>query len=208
MRNVIVVAGSVLGALGASACCWIPAFIGAGAAGSLGLSAALAPWRPYLLILTGLFLAGGFYLAYRRPSEACCEVAPGMPLTPARKRRMNIGVMWAVALFSSAVSAYPYVAATRIGAASAPPALTPDVVLRVAGSDCPACAEGIRANLEKAPGVVGVSVEVVGDAATFSVRGAELSEETLIAAAGRAGFRAEVIPPSASHGDRAERRTR
>lgn len=73
MKTFLTYAGTALAALAASVCCWIPALLGAGAAGSLGISAALAPWRPYLLALTGLFLLGGFWMVYRKPKADCCD---------------------------------------------------------------------------------------------------------------------------------------
>lgn len=147
-----------LSGLAASACCWIPALLGAGAAGSLGVSAALAPYRPLFLILTGLFLAVGFYVVYRSPAgcrDGCCDASS----TP--KRRARIGVMWIVAAIAVASATYPYMiqaSHTRQQAAVAP-AMRDKVVISVTGMDCPACAVPIEEQLRKVPGVVAAELD-------------------------------------------------
>jgi mercuric ion transport protein len=65
---------SVLGAIGASACCIIPfALFAAGISGAwIGNLTALAPYKPYFVAGTLAFLGVGFYLVYRRPRAAAC----------------------------------------------------------------------------------------------------------------------------------------
>lgn len=65
---------SVLGAIGASACCVIPfALFALGISGAwIGNLTALAPYKPIFITATLGFLALGFYLVYRRPKAAVC----------------------------------------------------------------------------------------------------------------------------------------
>jgi len=65
---------SVLGAIGASACCVIPfALFALGISGAwIGNLTALAPYKPIFVTATLAFLALGFYLVYRRPKAAAC----------------------------------------------------------------------------------------------------------------------------------------
>ena len=65
--------GSVLSALLASLCCIGPLVFALIGAGSLGLAAALVPYRPYLLALTVLFLGAGFYFTYRKREVKCAD---------------------------------------------------------------------------------------------------------------------------------------
>jgi len=65
---------SILGAIGASACCIIPFVLFAlGISGAwIGNLTALAPYKPFFVAGTWVFLALGFYLVYRRPKAAAC----------------------------------------------------------------------------------------------------------------------------------------
>lgn len=102
-------AGGVLGALAASSCCILPLVLfslGIGGAW-IGNLTALYPYKPYFVTITLLFLAGGFYMAYRKP-KAVCE--PGSYCaTPASGRVLKIS-LWSATLLVAAALAFPYVA--------------------------------------------------------------------------------------------------
>lgn len=185
MKTILSYIGGVLAAVLASACCWVPALLGAGAAGSLGLSGRIAPYRPYLLILTAMFLAGGFYLAYRKLRAECCETPEAL-----KKRRLNIGVMWIVLVLSVAVAAYPNLAAVgqTPQVAGAINTNEKSVVLRVPGIDCAACAGPIRQALVKTSGVKSASVEVDKKRAIVVVSASFQDTKRLIDAVKSAGF--------------------
>ena len=68
-------AGGMLGALAASSCCILPLVLF-----SLGVSGAwignftqLAPYQPYFIAATLLFLGSGYWLAYRSGTHGCAE---------------------------------------------------------------------------------------------------------------------------------------
>ena len=65
---------SVLGAIGASACCVIPfGLFMLGVSGAwIGNLTALAPYKPLFVVGTLALLALGFYLVYRRPRAVAC----------------------------------------------------------------------------------------------------------------------------------------
>ncbi len=63
-------AGAVLAALAASACCILPAVLALVGVSGVGLADALAPWRPVFLSATAGLLGLGFYLSYRRRKAA------------------------------------------------------------------------------------------------------------------------------------------
>jgi mercuric ion transport protein len=72
-RQELVAAGGLLGALAASSCCILPLMLF-----SLGVSGAwignftqLAPYQPYFITATLLFLSVGYWLVYRSGKRAC-----------------------------------------------------------------------------------------------------------------------------------------
>jgi copper chaperone CopZ len=185
MKTILSYVSGILVAVFASACCWIPALLGAGAAGSLGISSRIAPFRPYLLILTAVFLAGGFYFAYRKSREECCQTPEAL-----KKRKLNIGVMWVIAALSVAAAAYPNLAALGQTPQVASAASTNErtVVLHVPGIDCAACAGPIREALAKTSGVKSASVDVDKKSATVVVNASFHDTQHLLDAVKSAGF--------------------
>src|SRR5258707_8968624 len=71
----LMAAGGMLGALVASSCCILPLVLF-----SLGVSGAwignftrLAPYQPYFIAATLLFLGSGYWLVYRSGTRGCAE---------------------------------------------------------------------------------------------------------------------------------------
>jgi mercuric ion transport protein len=71
----LIAAGGLLGALAASSCCILPVVLF-----SLGVSGAwignftqLAPYQPYFLAATIVFLAAGYWLVHRASKRACVD---------------------------------------------------------------------------------------------------------------------------------------
>jgi mercuric ion transport protein len=71
----LMAAGGLLGALAASSCCILPVVLF-----SLGISGAwignftqLAPYQPYFLAATAVFLGTGYWLVHRASRRACVE---------------------------------------------------------------------------------------------------------------------------------------
>jgi mercuric ion transport protein len=71
----LMAAGGLLGALAASSCCILPVVLF-----SLGISGAwignftqLAPYQPYFLAATTVFLGTGYWLDHRASERACVE---------------------------------------------------------------------------------------------------------------------------------------
>jgi len=70
-RKGLLLGASVAAAIGASLCCILPIVAAVTGAGAIATGVAFEKWRPYLLGLTGLLLAGGFLLAWRDHRKAC-----------------------------------------------------------------------------------------------------------------------------------------
>jgi len=110
----IMAAGSILGAIAASSCCILPLVLfslGIGGAW-VGNLTALYPYKPYFVTITLLFLAGGFYMAYRTPKLVC---EPGAYCaTPKSERVLKISLSSATLLIMAAL-AFPYVVPYLLG---------------------------------------------------------------------------------------------
>ena len=99
---------SVVTAVAASICC-----IGPIAAAFLGLTSFAAlvkyePLRPIFTAITGAFLAGSFFLAYRKPPAESCE--PGSICAthgPTTVQKINRIVLWTVTAIVLAVLTFP-----------------------------------------------------------------------------------------------------
>ena len=71
----LIAAGGMLGALAASSCCILPLVLfslGVGGAW-IGNFTRLAPYQPYFIAATLLFLGCGYWLVYRSRTRTCTE---------------------------------------------------------------------------------------------------------------------------------------
>ncbi|MBL4613964.1 MAG: mercury transporter MerT [Magnetovibrio sp.] len=99
--------GGIVGALLASSCCVLPLVLfSVGISGAwIGNLTALYPYKPYFVSIAMIFLAGGFYLAYRKPKMVC---EPGSYCaTPTAGLVMKVS-LWSSALLVAAALAFPY----------------------------------------------------------------------------------------------------
>ena len=73
--QVLMAAGSILGAVAATSCCILPLVLfGLGVSGAwIGNFTQLAPYQPYFMIGTVTCLATGYWLVYRSSTVACAD---------------------------------------------------------------------------------------------------------------------------------------
>ncbi len=184
--------GSVLGAILASACCLGPLILGAVGVGSLGAAAALAPYRPWFLVLTASLLGVGFYPAYRPVRQEAC--GPDGSCAPPPSRTAQRMVLWTVSMLTIVLATYPAWGARlgRTGAAAvAFPASAQVVILDVTGMTCADCESEISRELQREPGVRQAQVSYDKGRAWVAVD-RQVSTERLTAAVARAGYKARV----------------
>lgn len=198
MKKVSVLLGVVVAAIAASACCILPLLLGAASAGTVGLGAAITPYRPYFIALTVLLLGAAFYFTYR-PEKAggkmeCCD-----PIKTARTRRISRALLWLVTIFTVGAMAYPNIVAyrARVSASSAPH-LAPSgqaqaVQFHIALMDCAACAVDIADKLRKTPGVYDAKVEFDTKQATVHYDSRRIGVGQLRDAIDRTGYPATEI---------------
>lgn len=197
MKTSFSVLASVLAGLAASACCWIPALLGAGAAGTLAFVSVLASWRPYLLTITFLFLAMGFFFILKGFHECCITEEDRAAYR--LKRRINLLTLLVVSVFVVGVSLYPNFLGLRARRHPVQPFSSgAEYVVRVNGMDCAGCASIISKELEKLPGVTGVEVNYEEGLARVSMNSSTVSLEDIIVKIKESGFSAEPVPELSS----------
>ncbi len=102
--------GGMATALLAAGCCIGPAlFLVFGITG-LGFLSMLGPLRPYMLILTVVFMGIAYHPAYGKGSG--CE--PGSACEP-RTRKVNRALFWVLVGFAAFGVGFPYVGAWLLG---------------------------------------------------------------------------------------------
>lgn len=209
MKQKLTAAGSVLAAILASSCCWGPLLLAGLGAGGVGFAATLAPYRPYLIGLTFLFLGGAWYFALRRNpaaaaasplgaslSDGSCAAQPAPEACCASNglRRRNVLMLSGVTAFMLAMLAFPQISsAIAVSRCSVPtvrraagPVST--TTLAIQGMTCEACALHLRDALLKVPGVVSADVSTRTASAKVTYQRGRLSTQQLKQAVARAGF--------------------
>ncbi len=104
-KAVLSTSGSIMSAFLASLCCIGPVVFSLIGAGSLGFAAAFEPYRPYLLVLTVVFLGTAFYLTYRKREVKCddgtCKVESASTL--------NKVILWVAAIIATIFMFFPQI---------------------------------------------------------------------------------------------------
>ena len=164
-RRSFIFGGSLIAAVAASLCCILPVLATVAGVGAIAAGAVFDRWRPYLLALTGLLLAGGFFLTWRDRRTAC---APGSLCATKPMSRWNSIALGILATSVVALAAFPYYsgAVARLVVRQPGPALgvasanLSTVAFQVPDMDCPACAVALSAAFRKRPGVVDAKLDV------------------------------------------------
>lgn len=203
-KTVLAVGGSMLSALAASACCWIPLMLLVFGVSAGGVSAWFEQYRLLFLSLTAAFLGAGFYFAYFHkphcePGSACA--------TPSRKlQRWNRAMLWVATGVVIITAAFPkYVGYLMPGDAGDQIAISSERVatasLGIKGMTCEACTIHVRTALLDVPGVLGASVSYPDGTATISFeKTTPPAEADLLEAVAGTGYSAEMSGGSDSSG--------
>jgi len=213
MKKMGFLLGAMLTALAASACCVLPALLGAiGAGTAAGFGAVLAPYRPYFIVLTLLFLGTGFYFAYRpEPKEggSCC-VADSQTERLRLSRKISRFVLWGVTAIVLATILYPWLSEEQLRRENqqAQLALTHDTsrsasataVFTVKELDCAACALRIQQALTRLKGVYAVSSDIKARHVTVIYNPKQVAPAALQAQLTSQGFTVQAVAGSKAKG--------
>ncbi len=207
MKKFSVLVGAVFAAIAASACCILPLILGAASAGSVGLSAAFAPYRPYLIGLTLLLLGAGFYFTYRPEKAACGTDGNCAAEKTLGMKRLSKATLWLVTLVTLGSMAYPEVSSyrTRVQAASVPVAVFSDkasaATFRVDKMSCAECTLAITDALKKSPGVFDAKVDFDKKQAIIRYDAIQVTTAQLRAVIERTGYPATQIAKEETNGN-------
>jgi len=214
--------GTVLSAIMASACCWLPLVLLAFGVSGAGIAGALDAYRPLFIVLTFGFLAAAFYFTYRprkvtsasedccatpdptsksraaSPSEDCCAVTPS---TKSRFSMMtlNKAMLWVVTVMAIAFLFFPsYMKFFMSGGGTEEPATNNPLVrtttFSVEGMTCEGCSLLVEKAIKKVPGVLNVKVDYERKRAVVtSEECCPAPTEAIIDAVQAAGHRATVV---------------
>lgn len=180
-------AGGIFAAIVASLCCLGPLLALSLGLGSFAAATFFAQWRPLFLALTFALLGLAWFMAYRRPKSGCddatCARRPG--------RAMRIS-LWLGTLIAVVAAAYPWSAGSLHGAAPAVAASAGEKIsVAIPTMDCAACAKGIEASLQRAPGVLQARVNYDSKRADIIFDSAVTNSEKLLAQIDSTGFPAD-----------------
>ena len=166
---------TLVSAVMASSCCWLPLLLLAAGVSGAGIATAIEPYRPIFIAVTFGFLVASLYLTYRPrraiaerghdcfSSEAggtqkCCDNSGQRLFCPWDFKKV---MLWGVTVAAIAFLFFPkYIGSpfdTWRGSAST--SNMQQVVLRIEGMTCERCAASVAAAIRNVPGVLVVRID-------------------------------------------------
>jgi len=201
--------GTVISAIMASACCWMPLLLlGVGVSG-VGIAATLEAYRPLFIVVTFGFLGAAFYFTYRPKKAAaagrhdCCATEPSEGeacCPPTGKRRFNMMalnkiMLWVVTGLAVAFLFFPSYVGLLFGTGNQA-VVTENMnraVFQIDGMTCEGCATGVSETLRNLPGVIAVQVDYKADQANIQTPACcTFPKDAVLSAVENAGFMGKV----------------
>ena len=141
-----------------------------------------------LLTITFVLLGLAWYLTCRQPKADCADGACAR--LPGKAVRVSL---WLGTLVALAAAVYPWLSAVGHSRSPAAAVTASDVKfsVQVPSMDCAACAAGIKASLQRAPGVKQAAVNYDTKTAVLIYDPAVTSRDQLLALIDASGFPAE-----------------
>lgn len=201
--------GTVISAIMASACCWLPLLLLAVGVSGAGIAATLETYRPLFMVVTFGFLGAAFYFTYRPKKDAeakqgCCapeQVEGEGCCAPTGKRRFNMMalnkvMLWAVTVLAVAFLFFPSYVGVLFGTNDAA-AVTEDMnraVFQIEGMTCEGCSTTVAQAIRQIPGVFAVDVNYDKRQAVVGVEhGNLIPKEKILMALKKAGYSGELL---------------
>lgn len=100
----LTLAGSIITALMASSCCWLPFVLLAFGLSGTALSSVLSQYRIPFLVVTYIFLLIAFYFAYKPKTEDCCSSPKTQKIN---LKQINRIMLWITTIIITAIAFLP-----------------------------------------------------------------------------------------------------
>ncbi len=208
-------AGTLVSAIMASSCCWLPLVLLAVGVSGAGIASTLEAYRPLFMVVTFGFLGAAFYFTYRPRKAAaghdCCSTeATRMddccaPTAKGRFNRvaLNKAMLWGVTVMAVAFLFFPsYVGAIIGGDGKAVTENMNRAVIHVDGMTCQGCAALVAKAIRTAPDVLAVEVDYEkGEAVVGTEICCPVPEKEILTAIQSAGFDGFVADEPARNPD-------
>ncbi len=202
--------GTVVSAIMASACCWLPLVLLAVGVSGAGIAATPETYRPLFIVVTFGFLGAAFYFTYRPRKAAaaaghgCCAMEPAEGeeacCTPSSKRfnmmALNKVMLWVVTVLAVAFLFFPSYVGLLFGTGDHA-VVAEDVnraVFQIEGMTCEGCATTVAQAIRQVPGVMAVEVSYEKGQAVVGVKPSNpIPKEEILAALKRAGYTGKLL---------------
>lgn len=214
--------GTVVSAIVASACCWLPLVLLAVGVSGAGIAATLEAYRPLFIVVTFGFLAAAFYFTYRPKKTAsegghgCCP--PGQSTAagadadccaPAHKGRfsmmaMNKAMLWVVTILAVAFLLFPHYVGAILGTSGGQDIVVTremnQAVLQIDGMTCQGCEAVAEKAIHTVAGVLAVEVSYEKGEAVVGVNASrDIPTDEILAALANVGYQGRfVVVPAVS----------
>ncbi|MBS1985890.1 MAG: cation transporter [Bdellovibrionales bacterium] len=209
--------GTVVSAIMASACCWLPLVLLAvgvsGAGAGAGIVSTLEAYRPLFMVVTFGFLGAAFYITYRpmkavaegghgccvpeaTSGEACCAPAPKVRFSI---MAFNKVMLWVVTVLAVSFLFFPkyvgFYLASQAGdnETTATSPLVSKTTIAIEGLTSEACSVALQKAIKGVPGVLGARVDFQKGQAVVSTEACcPLPKDRILKAIEGAGFTGSV----------------
>lgn len=202
--------GTIVSAIMASACCWLPLLLLAVGVSGAGIAASLEAYRPLFMVVTFGFLGAAFYFTYRPKKAAtgeghgCCATEPAEGeacCAPTSNRRfsmlaLNKVMLWTVTLLAVAFLFFPSYVGLLFG--NGDNVIVTETmnraVFQIEGMTCEGCATTVAQAIRQVPGVMAVEISYEKSRAVVGVKpGHPIPNAEILAALKKAGYSAEFL---------------
>ena len=202
--------GTLVSAVMASSCCWLPLLLLAVGVSGVGIASTLEAHRPAFAVVTFAFLAAAFYFTYR-PRRAiaegehdCCapQQTKGMEdcCSTSGERRfsmvaLNKVMLWAVTVMAIGFLSFPnYVGALLGGDGKTVTDNMNQAVINVEGMTCEGCSAIVAKAIRSVPGVLAVEVDYdKAQAVVGTDIGYPIPEDKIQSVLQQAGYNGEFV---------------
>jgi copper chaperone CopZ len=200
--------GTLVSAIMASACCWLPLVLLAVGVSGAGIASTLEAYRPLFMVVTFSFLAAAFYYTYRPRKSAdgvgqgCCDAEETKnccdSATKGRFNMMSLNkvMLWAVTAMAVVFLLFPsYVGVLRGTSGNRTVTENMNITqLKIEGMTCEGCTSIAEKAILVVPGVLAADVDFEKKLATVGTdKGSLISADQIMQALRRVGYGARLV---------------